>query len=644
MAVNDKYTTADKELQETVTFCFNHTSQYFEDRRRIEARFEGRRQKREARQAENGQTYISTAAADMIEQKAAFTTEAVTNFGDRMYAVGTYNNIEVVRDAKAASELLNFYMTNIPVSEQAYMLHKNMFKYGTAVLEVYHKTITRKEPDQSGGKFKIQVGEDGQFGSIYAATYKDVDDLKQPVFRQVRIDNFWFDPEIVDGTLDTARWVVTRQLLTADAVRKNKIKYGLRNLDTALDCPMPNRMKSTAASSEGGIRNRSAEYDVEAIIQRNTRNEATKKNPIVEVITIYKPGLVQFMVNGKIVSDELVLYPEIRFPFVVFRNQPEEGEFLGRSDVELVKNNVEFYEQLINLIQDKYLMNLKPIIFADASVMDSEQIEKYKKAKAGDVVAIDGFMSDGVKEFIQSAPEPTTIAFADGFLAEVKKTLAINPMMESENPGSGIRTEGSLQLFQRIGSTRVQTQLNIVTKCWEDVARLMLKMAKIFADEPVYLGVTGSLGDTYERFIDPRALSTNVKFKVRLSAIADPKRDTRIAQMMKYIELAANFDKLGLFRGEQALAETAEHIDFFNDPLNLWETDPEVIKARRELLAQTAGKEAPSSYTGFPSLAEYQAAQPPAPPQQAQAADAGQPAAQTQASDLPTATEGQPAQ
>lgn len=629
---NGKYTSKDRELQSIVQFCFDASQEFFEDRCRNKARFEGRREKREARQAENDHEYISTAGSEMIEQKAAFTTEAVTNFGHKMFTVGTYNNIEAARDAKASAELLNYYMSNIPVTEQGYMLHKNMYLYGTSVAEVYFRTLTIKEP-VGESRVQLTVDEEGTFGSIFSSKYEEVEYLKQPVFRQVRLQNFWPDPEITDGTIDTARFICVRELRTASSVRKNKVRFDLKNLSAAIDCPIPDRMSFT--SSAGGLRKRLAEYDIENIRKRNQRSEATKSDPIVELITIYRPGTVQFMVNGKVVSDEIVIYPEIRYPFAIFRNQPEDGEFWGRADLELVKNNIDFYEELINLVHDKYLMNLKPVLFADAMSMDLDQIEKFKKAKAGDVIAIDNFTSESVKEFKQDTPDASTIAFAEGFLSEVKKALAINPMMEAENPGSGIRTEGSLQLFQRIGSTRMQTQLNIVTKCWEEIGRLMLRMAKIFADEEVYLSVTGALGDTVEGFIDPRKVNTNTKFKIKLGAVADPKRDTRVAQMLQYIEACKSLDSLGIFRGEQALAETAEHMDIFNDPVSLWETDPEVIKARRELMATTAGREQPSSLTGIPSPSSVQAAQPQE--QQPQPAQEARPA---QSSDLPTPTEG----
>lgn len=634
---DDIFTSKDKEAQAIVQFCFDHSLEFFDDRRRNLERFEGLRTRGEERQKKYNHEYISTVSAEMIEQKAAFTTEATVNSNGKMFDISTYNNIELARDAKAASELLNYYISNMPLSELGYMIHKNLFLFGTTVIEVLHKRITRKEPVQEG-KFKVTLDNDGLFGAINASQYKDVDDLKQPFIRQVRLKDFWPDPHPVDGTINTCRWIVKRELLTKKSVLRNKVKYGLRNLDRAFNAPIPCRTdKEIYSLNCNGLRKRDADYDIDTIVSRNGKNEATKSDPIVEVISIYRPGTVQFMVNGVIVSDEIVIYPGIIYPFVVIRNQPMEGEFFGRPDLELIKNNIEFYEEMVNLIHDKYLMNLKPVLFADSSVIDTVQSEKYKKAEAGEIIAVDGFSSEIIKEFIQTPPDPSTINFAASFLSEAKKALAINPMMEGENPGSGIRTEGSLEMFQRIGSTRMQTQLNIIAKGWEEVGKLMLRMAHIFADQDLYLTVTGPLGDTVGGWINPKDININTKFRVKLGAIADPRRDTKVAQMLKYIDVAAKYDQLGLFRLEQALAETAEHIEDFHDPINLWENDPEALLARRELAAMTAGKQQPSSYTGFPSMAEQQAQQPPQQEPQGQEEMMPQGA---QASDLPTANEG----
>lgn len=616
----DTPTKAEKDLKSLVQASFDHSVEYFEDRRRNLERYEGIRSKRENRQKKYDHEYISTAGAEMIEQKAAFTTEAITNAGGKMYDISAYNNYELSRDAQATTEVLNYFMNNIPLAEVGYMAHKNLYLYGTMVLEVYHKTVTKKAPNPNSTKLRLKVGDDGDFGSVAATDFIEEDEIKQPFIRQVRLNNFWPDPNPTDGTLDTCRWIVTRQLLTKEAIKANKKKFALKNLDKAFDSNIPERFDFYQfTGGRKGLRKRYAEYDIESIVKRNKQNEANKANPICEVITIYRPGTVQYMVNGVIVSDERIIYPGIRYPFVVFRNQPMEGEFFGRPDLELVKNNIDFHEEMINLIHDKYLMNLKPIIFVDGLNMDSDQIEKYKKAEAGEVITLDSFTSEGIKEFAQTPPDPSTIAFAETFLNEVKKALAINPLMEAESPGSGIRTEGSLQMFQRIGSTRMQTQLNIITKGWEDIGRCMLRMAKIFADRELYLTITGPLGDTVEGFVNPEELDENAKFKVKLSSIADPNKSAKVSRMFKYVEMCKSMDDLGLFRAEQALAETAEYMDDFHDPVSLWETDPGVIRARFEMAARRAGKERAHSSTAFPTLSEAQSQQPQEPQQVEQA-------------------------
>jgi len=605
VADEEKLNKKDEEANGIVTLCIDDSLRYFADRQSNLDRYEGVRAKTEAKTKEWGHEYISHIAAEMIEQKTAFMTQAIINPEGKMFDIATYNNIEFARDARAAAELLNYYMSNIPLVETASKIHRDCFLFGDAIVEVYHKTVMRKELPKDESGIRLITDEEGEFGALKANSFEEVVEIKQPYFKIVRLNNFYPDPNALDGSLESCRFIVKRELKTRKDVKRNKKKFGLRNLDRAFSAAIPERFTNVTSDSAKGLGNRKrlAEYDIENI--RTYNDKCTDEDgKMGELITIYRPGTQQFMVNGIIVSDEQVVYPGIRYPFVKFPNTPFEGEFFSRADLELVKNNIEFYEEMVNLIHDKYLLNISPKFLADSMMIDSKALKEYKKAGAGDIIAVDGFTSEGIKEVAVAPPDPSSVAFASTFKDDSKKALAINPMMESESPGSGIRTEGSLQMFQRLGSTRIQTQLGILVKCWEEVGRLMLKMAKIFMDEELYLSITGPLGDTIEGTITKKEINPDTRFKIQLGSIADPNKNAKIARMFNYIATCQKSDRLGLYRAEQALAETAEFIGDFHDPMSHWETNPEVIQARIDLAAQIAGNKSPVS--NIPSPSEMQ--------------------------------------
>lgn len=632
-----KKTKRDEQAQAIISECLNHASMYFEDRSRNWELYEGVRRKKEERETKFDQVYRSHIGAKAVEQLATFATQALTNEGGSIFRVSPYNNVEVARQAAGATKLLNYYMSNLDVTQE---LYKTLFEsecFGTGIMEVEYRTIFTKKPKQDNNTIKISVDEDGNFGAVRSNKYELVPHLKQPWLRQIRLQDFWADR--MATCLEDMRYACVRCVLSYEDVKKFERKYGLKKLKEAKDNGFPkrSRLRNVDTINEGH-RKRDIEYDVESILQFN-ESEAGDKNPKVELIKIYRPGTVQFVMNDVVISEEIQLYPGIRFPFAIFRNDPKPGEFYGRSTIELLRNDIQFNEQLTSLIKDKYELNLKPIFLADANAFMTNQLEEYKNAGAGDIVAINGLNIEAIREVKAQAPDPSTIAFAQKFEQDAKNAVSITPLMDGgQDLSSGVRTQGSFELVSRLGSTRLQNKIRIYAKAFEDIGKLVLQMAKIFADGPEYIAKTGALSDTEEQWVDPRTIDTRVKFQVKLGQIADPARATKAAQMMQWAQNVKGMDDFGLFRSYAAMAEAAVEADLFEDATMLFETDPEVIAAAAELKTNIAGTDrATVSLLGSPSsIQQQQAAQQPQQPDP----NAQQPADPAQASDIPQITEG----
>lgn len=634
MTTEIKLSKKDKEVKSIIDGCLEHSNLYAEDRKRNWELYEGVREKVEKRQTDFDHIYKSHIGANAVEQLATFATQALTNEGGNIFRVADYNNVELARQASAATILLNYYMNNINVQEE---LYKTLFEaecFGTGIMEVEYKTLYRRVADPESNSFVNKVDAQGKFTAKVAQKFIDVPHSAQPRLRQVRLIDFWVDKQAT--SLDNLRHACIREVMNYKEVEKMKEAYGFKNLERAKKSGFPTRdTLRTDNAIRSGHRKRDTEYDIESVLNYND-SSVGKDNPKVEIVRLFRPGTVQYVMNGIVISEELEVYPGVRFPFAIFRNDPKPGEFYGRSSIELIKNDIEFHEEMVSLIHDKHLMSLKPVFLADANAFMANQLKEYKNAGAGDIVAINGLNVEAIREISANPPDQSAVAFANSFEQVAKNAVSINPIMDGgQDISSGIRTQGSFELVSRMGSTRLQNKIRLYAKAFEDIGMLVLQIAKIYVDKEEYISVTGALGDTESHMIDPREIDTRVKFKVKLGQIADPARATKMAQQMQWLAQAGQLDQLGLVRTYKGLVEAAATGDLFEDSVGLIETDPQVIEDRAFLQAQAAGKQQP----GPSALGSLSSMSPP-PQQQPQQ---GQPQAEpapAQASSVPQITEG----
>jgi hypothetical protein len=631
-----KLTKKDKEAMATIDDCYRNSQRF--DRERIDNLdlYEGRRRRRDSNASRFDHVYRSHIGGRVVEQMATFVAQALTNEGENVFRVADYNNIDVAREAAATTHLLNYYMRNFDLTEQVYLAAWEAELYGTGILEVEYKTTYIEEPDPDT-RLQILKDEEGNFGAELPTKYIRKPDKQQPFVRHVRLKDFWVDSGAT--SMHDLRKACVREVMNFLDVKASKERYGLKNLDVAKEAGFPEKRLRTGATSSrnrtDGHRRREHGIDADNIETYNN-SKTGKENPKVELVKIYEPGTVQFVMNGIVISEKIRLYPGIQFPFRALRNDPKPGEFYGRSTIELIGNDIEFNEELVSLIFDRQLQNLKPIFLADSGAFTNSQLDEFKKAGPGDIISVLGLNVEAIREIKAEAPDQSAIAFAQKFEQDAKNAAALNPLMDGgQDLSSGVRTQGSFELVSRLGSTRVQNKIKLYAKAFEDIGQIVLQMAKIFSNKEEYLSVAGAVGDTYQQFaVDPRNIDTRMKFKVKIGQIADPARQTKMAQQLNWLSTAAQLDPLGIVRIYKGLAEAAATGDLFEDSVGLLETDPEVIAARAELMSQSAGLAGPSSISQLGSPSSMQ------PPQQPQQQDPNAQPQPAQASSIPTALEG----
>jgi len=595
-------------LDDIIKTCLDGNRKFFQDREKGRVRFEGFDTKQKTKKQKWQSNYVSPFPSVSVEQKAAFLTEATTNLSPGFLEAQPMNNIDGTDEALGLTRYFEEVMEHANPVEKIYLFTKDTLIYGTGIMKTYWDYKTRKNIVKGEKKITINP-KSGEMEFKRELIEEDIVDVDQPNFENVKINNFLIDPEAT--CLDDARYIVTRQLITYNQVKGLKEARGLRNLTIAKEAGLPERdfgKLSDSALGKLGRNNRRAEYDVDEIRMKNADSK-DKNNPICELMTVYRPGTVQLVLNGIPITEEQTIYEGIRYPFIVLRNQPLNGEFFGRSDMDLIEPNVNFHEEMTNLIIDNYLEHLRPTTLIDQAI-GTDAIERIKKREPGDMVVVPDL--DAVLELRGQAFDKSAISYSESFLQESKTAMAINPLMEGQNPGSGIRSEGSLEIFQQIGSTRMSLLVNMLANQMSKMGRMMVSMLKQYGDEEIYVTINGRLGDTWQQVIRPSKLPHNTNVKVRLSIIADTRRQARLAQMRQMIMDTAQLDQTGTFRKERALVEWyAASGDLWEDPLALWETDPEVINARNIIAADAAGRSQPGNpgSMGSPKLEQAMQAQ-----------------------------------
>jgi hypothetical protein len=631
-AEDSKMSKKDEEVINLIKDCADFSATYQPDRSHNWEIYEGQRQKLEDTQHRYDHTYRSHLGAKVVDQLSTFAVQALTNEGGKIFTVAPYNNVEVQRQARAATLLLNYYLYNTDPEEELYKALFEAELFGTGVLEVEYNTLYTEQPKQ-GAEVKIARDDEGNLTAIRSNEYELVPYLSQPMLRHVKLSDFWVARKTT--SMKDLKVACIRDIVFWEDIKQCKKKYMLKNLEKAKAADFPSRPQVDYTEvSKKGHRQRTADYNVDQIKDYNETEEG-KKNPRMELIKVFRPGTVQFVLNNVVISEKQVLYTGVRFPFEIFRNNPVPCQFYGRSSLELIKNDIEYYEEMVSLIQDKHLLSLKPIFLADATTFMKTQLDEYKSAGAGDIVAVNGLNTDAIREIKADPPDPSTVAFAQSFKEDAKDAVSVTPMMDNaQGLSSGVRDSNTFNMIANMGSTRLKNKVKIYAKAFENIGRTMLQIAKDYAQKPEYIEVTGALGDTEEQWIDPRTIDTRVKFRVKLGAIADPQRATKAAQQMAFIGQAAQMDPLGIFRSYKAMAEVAAEADLFEDPVSLYETDGEVIDAISMLKAELAGVQRPI-VSDLPTLSEAQSQQPPqqGQPPQGQEQMAG-------ASSVPTMTEG----
>ena len=603
------------EIDGVIDRCLTGARKYFPDRENNRVRFEGMdlalRTKKEKWQSK----YISPFPATSIEQKSAYLTEAATSLGPDFLEYLPYDNIEGEQQALLFTRLVAYYLSQTNVTEKIYLWSKDLLIYGTGVMKVFYNYRERMVKKKIGQR--LSVGEDGQLVMVDAEEEIIKVEKDQPDFENVKLNNFWPDPDAT--CLDDMRYIVCRELITFSKISSYKKSRNLRNLDQAKKAGIVERnfgRLSTTKYSLYGPKDvsvagpykteRLADYDIDEIIKHN--DSKNNVNPVCELLTIYRPGTVQLVLNGVPISEEEPYYEDIRFPFIVVRNQPLNGEFFGRSDMDIIQNNIRHHEEMANLIKDNYVEHLRPTRLVDMS-LGQEAIKRLQNAGSGDSVAVPDI--NGIRELRADSFDTTAVNYSQGFLDEAKMALAINPLLEGQNPGSGIRSEGSLELFQQIGSTRMSLLVNMMAYQLSKLGEMFLQLVKQFGAEEIVFTVTGKLSESYQLAVRPVDIPNNCQVKVQLSAIADSNRTKRIQQMLQLIQTAAGMDSLGTFRSERAMVEVFVESRLFEDSAELYETNPEVINARAMLSANAAGKPQPTSPGSNPGPAIMQSMQQP---------------------------------
>lgn len=603
---------------------WDQNKRFFNDREEHRLRFEGISRKVKGEKEKWQNNYVSPIPMTAIEQKASYLTESITSSGPEFLEFETFDNIESEDLALAITRVVSAFMRRTNPSEKLYKHCKDLLIDGSAVFRVFYDYRVSTVIEESD---TLTYDEEGNLVSSKSYTEKPKVDFDQPNFETVQLNNFWVDTSTED--IDDASCMAYRQLIHK-SVLDGYTASPIWNIDpeaheVALKASVPQRTFARSPilpHTTNSLSTRFADYDIDTI-NKNNYNKY-KDDPIIELIWLHKPYKVQLIVNGIPITDEKTIYPTIKYPFIMTKNQPKTGECFGRSDIDQITQNIRHHEEMVNLIKDGYIRHLRPQRIVDSSV-DQASLERLRNSGPDDVIVLHD--PEALREFRPDSFDTTAVNFSAGFIEEAKKTIAINPMMEGTNPGSGIRSEGSLEFFQQIGATRTSTLLNSLVFTLERLGTMFVQLMKQFSEPEIVARYVGKLGQTTDIMMQVSDIPDDIGVKVKLSPLADPQRKSRIQEQLTLIKSAVESDTQGVFNVHRAFAEVFAESRLFEDPYELWHTDPQVILSKQILAAQNAGKPQPS--TGLTLSPLLQA-------QQQQQVQLGS------AASVPTANEGNP--
>lgn len=585
--------TLKKEKQKTdqiVSEAFRANKRYFSDRERNRRRFDGINDSVTSDTDKWKNLYISPALTTSVEQKASFATEAI--LGTAGTDLLQFRTRQLERDdvTTILSRLVNdVYLPNVPVSNYNLVHCKSALIDGSSVMRVFwdRKTrdIKRKLPPQ------LSLDESGNLIAVEGTSTETVVECNQPSYEPVKVDNIWVDPDAIKSDFDDADYIIYRQVVDLNKLKAMQ-KAGLwqiKHLDIIKESAMPQRefvRFSGAGRNNSKMLSRLQEYDVERIQEMNLKER--KDNPLIELLYVHTPYKIQLVANNIPITPPQEIYEDIKYPFVHTVNMPIQGEFWGRSDVDFARADIEHHEKLVNLIIDNYTMHLRPTLFVDSN-LNKKQQEEIEDPMPGKVVRVSD-PDRNIRDFRPSNFDQSVVAFAQGFIEEAKGSLGINALLEGRAPGSGIRTEGSLELFQQLGATRTDVFLRELRRTYQNIGKMFVKLIRQYADEQTVFTTAGRLGEAAEMVLKKSDIPGYIGVDVKVGGIGDPKRTQRTEQMLGLLERGFQLDENRLLNVPRALVEIFGESGLYEDPKGLFDVDPEVVEAKQQLAAAAAGK------------------------------------------------------
>ena len=581
-----------KEKQKTdklIDEAYKANVDYFADRERHKLRFEGIDLSIKSKKEQWQNTYISPYPAMAIQQKSAFLTESIVSTDEflKYYPAG---NLEKKNDADLYTRLIAYYMRNINLGRLSEKHNKNVLIEGTGIYRVYWAYQKSRHKVKAGKKLVF----DEKIGALRqedAYVEKEFVELDQPMFEPVKNNDIWIDADA--ESIEKARYVIYRDVVCLSKLKQMQDSgvWGIKHLDKVKESPFPDRSYENIkidGDSSRSLSNRRAEYDIDSIQRQNLTNR--KNDPLVELLYIHTPYEIQLVANGVPITPKQVIYEGIKYPFVETVNLPITGEFWGRSDIDQIQADIKHHEEMVNLIIDNYKRHLEGTMILDSSVTKKEQ-EQLESPEPRKIVRLGAANPKTAIEFIRPDTfDTTSINFNESFKQQAKQNLAINSMMEGEAPGSGIRTEGSLQMFQQIGATRTSVLMRDLIYTYERIGKMFIKLIKQFADEEIVFAAAGKLGESVEYVLRKDDLSDQVSVKVQLATIAEPERMSKTERQLAMLERAVGLDDMQVVDKYRMMAEIFAESSDWEGALDYFETDISILEAKQNLAVESASK------------------------------------------------------
>lgn len=385
--------------------------------------------------------------------------------------------------------------------------------------------------------------------------------------------NFFVDPS-VEGELDNADYIYHIR-----KVRLSKlaalVKLG-RISQEAFDCLVEKgKVKGSKTTNKKGKYSYNPEHD-----------------PEIDVYEIWEKGLVTLMtVGSEIILDYRrdLYFGLIKYPFVVFINNPSYKGFYGESDFEGIEPTIEATDMMQTNMVKHYKQHIEGRMFIPpAWQTDTVLVKRLQRGDSGvyAVPTVNGFKEDRIPLFDQAV-----VTANAGLVDQIRTSFEVDSLTATGDMGSNFRTDGTMSAYMETARSSMSFTVMMFKEQLKKLGKIMLALNSLFLTEPEKIVLTD--GDPEEFPVYNSDIPLNLDIDIHIKKLLDPETREKLSRMEAELKIGA---ELGFARTDRMFTEMIAESNVYQKNTELVDFNFMRIMKEEQEAAAAAGKQQPEEH------------------------------------------------